>query len=205
MDDLSDLLQKAGNPISCFYRVSESIIGINEDPDEQKEFDWDEDFTGTDLLLSRDKAIAYYGNRLIKFNLEGFSEDFFSLSYSSPTEFIIGKNYAYSIKLLLVVQYSASDFNEYNILGEDEDDMKEGRSFEKEIYSNLGFSDDQLSELGRDLFYEEGLIDAVSKFSIIDSEFEKLPLKEKLKHLAEMDLGNEPYRNYVKKRILRIE
>lgn len=199
MDDLADYV-KEEMPINIFYRVSESIVGINEDPEKIKSFHWDEDFKGTNLSLSRKEALEHYGNRRIMFNLEGISKDFFNLSYSSPDEFIAGQNYAYSIYLKIIALYGEDDVHEYCILGEDEDETEEGKNFEIKFCQESGYSDEQIFLLGAHLYYEEILIDTIRTFSIAITNFKKLPMKEKLKYFADNLKNGEKFNTYLMER-----
>ena len=199
MDDLTDYV-KEEMPINIFYRVSESIVGINEDPQKIKSFHWDEDFKGSNLNLSRKEALEYYGNRRIKFNLEGITKEFFNLSYSSPDEFVAGQNYAYSVCLKIIALYGEDDIHEYYLLGDEEEEMDEGKKFEIKFCQESGYSEEQIFLLGANLYYEESFIDSVRTFSIADSDFKKLPMKEKWQYLTNIFTSNERYSNYLKNR-----
>ncbi|MEI6680322.1 MAG: hypothetical protein WCL21_17065 [Mariniphaga sp.] len=213
MDDAAEfVLNKI--PISCFYRVSESVVGIDKDPDKIKHFHWDEDFNEPNIILARKNALDYYGNRQIKFILEGISKEFFNLSYASPEEFVAGKNYAYSIDLILIAQFGVDDFHEYFLYENGEDDyddenefsaLQEAISFEIEYLKTLGISDEQLDENGASLYYEEGLHRTIRLCLHHFDEFKKLPIKEKLKFIIDKFQGNERCDNYIRKRIESIE
>jgi hypothetical protein len=199
-------------PLSCFYRVSESIVGIDKDPSKVKSFHWDEDFKGPNLMQDREKALAYYGNRMLKFNMQGINKSFFDKSYANPDDFIPGKNYAYSLDLQIVAVYDKNDIHEYFLLGGDEIDIEEGKEFELKYYKELAYNEEQLQSLTDELFFEEMLIEHGTKFFIVEtyqnpnSEFFKLPFKEFLIECAEhLFLHSETPKKYVLKRAANLE
>lgn len=201
--DMNEAIDKIKNeePIDIFYRVSESIVGINKNSEKIKSFHWDEDFKSKNRTQSRREAIKYYGDRLMRFRQEGITKDFFDLKYSSPEDFIAGKNYAYSLNLSVVAVYGADDYHEYYLIGSDEDEMAEGKSFELNFYQNSGFSKEQIHELEGELHYEQALIEEVRKLSTVYEQFKNLSIEDIIKWIFDNITNNYRFTNYIGNRI----
>lgn len=111
-----------------YYKVSEFLTTFESDKNKNKPFTHEEIFKGDDLRECKVEAEKYYWERL-----NGMNSSKFFLPFESPENFDLGKNASFSITLSLIEEYGESNYIEYPLLGEDEDEMKESREVEEAV------------------------------------------------------------------------
>ena len=118
-----------------YFMVSESVTTFERDPGKNEPFFHDEAFRGPDLIECARNATRHYWERL-----EGMSSRKYFLQFAAPSDFILGKNAAFSITMIfVVVEVTSKGQREqlYSLLGEERSETAEGwevfRYWKKEL------------------------------------------------------------------------
>lgn len=200
---------------SYFYRVSEFIRTLDSNEENNQFFEFEKDFRTIPLIKVRKEALAYFGNRFIKFDLYGRDKEFFKHKYASPDKYKEYDSYAYSLSLAFIkdVRYDnnflkANDFENYIdysfLLGESEEMNEEGQEEERDFYRLNGFSKNQIEQLDKDRFSEENLIKNILYLASKSTEFKQKSLKDMILTIAE-GIDSQKHKQYYKYLIYRAE
>ena len=112
-----------------YYRGHVFVTTFGLDENKTKPFSFDVTFDEKDLSVSRQNGIDWFRETIRGIEEKGS----FFLPYSSPENFVDGKNSCYSVVLSLI-EVSGVDEYEYDLLGTDEDTMLQTLEIEKLIF-----------------------------------------------------------------------
>lgn len=130
----ADLFNPLKKP-EYFYRVIQSVIAFDNENKIVNHYEHVQDFKSSILRNARNEAFTYVAERHVDFP-ESFIYPFFS-----PEEYRKNPNKEhakYSYSIALVEWYSEENYEEYVVIGEDEDTNQQGLDFEAEIFKSLG-------------------------------------------------------------------
>lgn len=126
---------KKRNKKHVFYRVHYEANDFS-----KQQYSHTEIFEDKNLLQARIKAFDYYYNRLEQVFIGEMR--FFGQDFASPSEFILGKHFAFFIDVLMVVKSKDSDEEETPVFGSSFEPQMQDEyiKYEKYVLENMGFS-----------------------------------------------------------------
>lgn len=114
-----------------FYRVREIVFEGSDEPKEVTE-----DFKGPDLKECKTKAEVSYVDRL--WHLTEPEEDQLTSSFIQD-DLPYRRDGIFSVSLYFVICYSADNCTEYLMLDENDEEVQETATIEREVFNKLSF------------------------------------------------------------------
>jgi hypothetical protein len=116
------------------YRGYVMVTTFGLDPGKNEAFEDDIDFDLPYLLESREAGIKWYVDTLKGLERQGK----YFLPFASPSDFVEGKNAAYTVTLSFIEIFDGDEF-EYTLLGTNEDYLNSTLEMEEMIYGRIEF------------------------------------------------------------------